>query len=325
LIESINTENQDEVKKFKSCTREHFQGMWPSSVASLCNATLTIFVCSIGLQLIGSGTRSILWNKKEPRVFLLVRTLFVNDMLKSMDTFIYQGWHMRNFLFSAPEVLSLRACFSRTSLQIYFMTLYQLLDMLIAIDRLISVLAPMKYLTFHSKRYYVLISIACGFCASCCLSGHFDTFSDAVTLLYCSSRNSFGRIWQYLVYAIMFVFDSTTVLVYTTMIIVVRLKINHTQPFWPEGSVEKKQNEMMKKLTKVSMSSCLCYLIVGPTNVFVTLILKAYFPQVNLSFGQYIGILFYTNTTIFFINSCIFLSDFRRGVLKMFGFKVSEE
>jgi len=156
----------------------------------------------------------------------------------------------------------------------------------------------------------------------CCISSHWGTFPDA-TLTYCSFRAACGHVWQYLVWVVILSIDTTTVFVNVAILVVARLKINDTEAFHPPGSVEAKTNKMMKKVTKVTMASDACYFVVGPLNVFATLMFKLYFPQLTLSVGQYFGVLLFSGSSIYFVNFCIFLSDFREGVKELLGVKLA--
>jgi len=292
------------------------RAIWPSSAIVFALEVFNFAICCIGLEVLSTNGVFVKAN-----TFLFVRCMFFNDLITCLYEFGYQGWHFANLFFAVPEVMPIKRCFYVTFVQIYILITSQAMDLLVAVDRLISLVSPDRYLKFPRLRYWFTIFMVNVFSVFCCVSSHWDTFPDA-TLTYCSFRAACGYVWQYLVWVIMLSIDTTTVLVYVAILVVARLKINDTQPFYKPGSVEAVTNKMMKKVTKVSIASGSCYFVVGPLNVFSTLMFKLYFPQFTLSVGQYFAGLLFSGSTIYFVNFCIFLSDFREGVMELFGVKM---
>jgi len=119
------------------------RGIWPSSVIVSVVEVFNFVMCCIWLVVLSSKEVFVKGN-----TFLLVRCMLFNDFITCLYNFGYHGWHLTNLLFAIPEVKPIKRCFYVTFVQIYIMIMTQTMDMLIAVDRLVSLVSPQRYLSF---------------------------------------------------------------------------------------------------------------------------------------------------------------------------------
>jgi len=228
----------------------------------------------------------------------------------------YQSWHIHNALFDVAEIMPIKSCFYRIFPQIFFISFTQALDLLIAIDRFMSVKCPLIYSAKKQSYYSKYIAVAVTFAFLCCTLSFFDIFPPSDYLTYCSSRVGFGKIATYLLWFMALLLASTTVLIYCMILIFACLKTKNTvaPTSTDNNSAQESLMKTIKKLTQASIVSGTCYFVVGPANVIVSLLLKVYSPELALIVGQYISMMFFSSSVIYFVNLFIFVSDFRASV-----------
>jgi len=252
--------------------------------------------------------------------FLYVRFMFVNDMFSFVYTLIYETWHVRNAIIRVPEVMTIKVCFYRIVPQVFLISNNQIIHLLIAFDRYTSVKSPLKYV-LRIRSFYLNRIVGCLILSlTFFLVSFFDKFDNTALLTYCSSRVGLGNYASLILWSISFVVSTATVSIYVVILVTARLKTKKTVA--PTGlqknDVQAHRNRLMMKITKVSIASGVCYFIVGPFNVAASAALKVYAPKLSVFIGQYMSVLFYCGSSIYFVNLMIFVDDFRSSVKCLF-------
>lgn len=253
--------------------------------------------------------------------FILIRALIFNELFMSIFLLASFGVHLVMYLKNIPETISLELCFHLTFLHIFFAVNTAGFNFCIATDRMCAIFRPFYFLKLETKIYRLALNVMLFISFTACCGSLFDKFENN-TLIYCSGKGAFGQFMRYGFRVGFFLLSSTTFSMYTTAIVL--LKIKHVSPISPvyePNSIEYHKLELNKKLTKVCMNSSVFNFMFGPLNVILNSFLQEFAPQMYLIVGQYLTILSVTMGTIFFLNLTLFVAEFRQELRKCFGFK----
>lgn len=161
------------------------------------------------------------------QTFFLIKIFFIHDLISSMYSTSWGVVVICMDILRSPIFFKKLSCFLVTGWQFFFIRNNSIFTFIISIDRLISTIypqiSPPEKITFP---YLCLIFFGLSFSIVLQVFNIlFDKFDD-VLLVYCSARNSFGSLTIPLLF-INTLFGGATCIVYITLFIFARFKINH--------------------------------------------------------------------------------------------------
>lgn len=247
--------------------------------------------------------------------YTMLRILLINDLFSSMYFCVYQSWHIYNYLFKIPEILSVYQCYKIIAVQSIFYFTNLSLNLAIGFQRLCSVLFPNNS-KFNDVKFGIILSIISILISlSIFLSNLLlDTFSTQILTTYCSARTASGAIFGQIRPILILIFSWLTILMY----IAAYLKVKMTSKIGPIELASNTPNHIGRKLAKkvgrILSFVTLVYLLISTIQTVSIYVFRTSYPELMITVGQYLAVMNFVDGTMYFVTFVIFIQDFRREI-----------
>lgn len=195
--------------------------LWLSFGDMLVFETINTILCSICVYILTVG-KPFQGNK----AFILIRAMFLSDMLAAFYEFLYAGWHVSNYVRQVPEIMTVGTCFWITSPQVFILMNIACIDFAIAFDRFFIVYDPNNHRALETSFFYRMIVASICFSAAAWLCVCLEPIDRGSVLIFCSLRISLGPIAQYGFWLVLLVINVGTVSMYVAAAVVTKIKVN---------------------------------------------------------------------------------------------------
>lgn len=211
-----NTTNQT----LEDISIQFIQSIWTSALVAGIVESIDFVLCCFGLYILCK------FDVFRTKPFIIVRGQFYNDLITNFYNAYYMVYHVLDIVRHTSEVMPRKSCFYVTCWQVFLIFNTQTLDMIMAVNRFLSVYDPVKFKNTSKQAYKNVVIGSYLFSAGVLMLAFFDKFDNTI-LIYCSLRVSLGEVAQLGFWFLLIAVNVMTLVTYGAMGIVSKSKVGN--------------------------------------------------------------------------------------------------